>query len=186
MENIIRITTERLQLRPVQMEDADSIFAYRSNALVNQYQGWIPKTLEDVNHFISTKVSPEINLPGTWFQFVFIKKDNRELIGDVGVHFLNSDAFQVELGCTLNKDHQGKGYATEALTETINYLFNELNKRRIIASVDPGNLPSISLFERLEFRKESHFKESLLINGEWVNDLVYYLLKDEWFKRSNR
>lgn len=119
-------------------------------------------------------------MPGIWSQFVIIRKENLELIGDIGVHFLASDAFQVEIGCTLNKNHQGKGYATEALTETINYLFDVLNKRRIVASIDPRNQPSISLFERLGFRKEAHFRESLFINGEWVDDLVYAILKDEW------
>lgn len=173
MDYNIQLKTERLLLRPLQMEDADSIFTYRSNAEINQYQGWIPSTISDVHEFISFKVSPEFNLTGTWFQFVVIKKHNNELIGDIGVHFLNSDAFQVEIGCTFNKDHHGKGYATEALTETINYLFDVLNKHRIIASIDPRNLPSIRLFKRLGFRMEAHFRKSLFINGEWVDDLVY-------------
>lgn len=178
--NTIRILSERLLLRPVQMEDADSIFTYRSDAVVNQYQGWIPTTIDDVHDFITNKVSSEINLPGTWFQFAIIKTDNNELIGDIGIHFLPSDAFQVELGITLNMDHQGKGYATEALKETIDYLFRELNKHRITASIDPQNQPSINLFERLGFRKEAHFRKSLFTNGEWVDDLVYAILKDEW------
>ena len=126
-----------------------------------------------MHDFISNKVSPEINLPGTWFQFVVLKKENNELIGDIGVHFLELDAFHVEVGCTFSIDHHGKGYATEALAETINYLFDVLNKRGIIASIDPRNLPSIRLFERLGFRKEAHFRESLFINGEWLDDLVY-------------
>lgn len=180
MENSIQISSNRLIMRPIRMEDADSIFQYRSNAVVNQYQGWIPTTIYDVYDFITNKVSPEINLSGTWFQFLIIKKENSELIGDIGVHFFDSDAFQVELGCTLNKDHHGKGYATEALKETINYLFDEWNKHRIIASIDPRNLPSVSLFERLGFRQEAHFRESLFINSEWVDDLVYAILKDEW------
>lgn len=182
MENTILLLTERLLLRPISIEDANFIFSYRSNAEVNKYQGWIPENLNDVHHFIANKVSPEINLPCKWFQFVVIKKDNNELIGDIGIHFLASDAFQVEIGCTFNKDYHGKGYATEALTETIKYLFEKLNKRRIIASIDPRNQPSINLFERLGFRKEAHFKESLLINGEWVDDLVYATLKDDWYK----
>jgi len=33
--------------------------------------------------------------------------------------------------------------------------------------------------ERLNFRKEAHFKESLLINGEWVDDIIYAILKKE-------
>lgn len=92
MENTIRILSERLLLRPIRMKDADSVFTYRSNVVVNKYQGWIPKTTYDVHDFITNRVSPKINQSGTWFQFVIIKNDNNELIGDIGIHFLASDA----------------------------------------------------------------------------------------------
>lgn len=178
--NSIHISSDRLLLRPIQMEDADSIFQYRSNAEVNRYQGWIPKTIDDVYLFIANKVSPEINQPGTWFQFVIIKKNDNELIGDIGVHFLASDAFQVELGYTLSQKFQGNGYATEALISVINFLFEELDKHQIIASIDSRNHPSIRLIERLGFRKKGHVTENNILNNEWVDDLVYALQMDEW------
>jgi RimJ/RimL family protein N-acetyltransferase len=162
------------------MEDADSIFLYRSNAEVNQYQGWIPKTISDVHDFIINKVSSEINQPGTWFQFVIIKKDDNALIGDIGVHFHESDTFQVELGCTLSQKYHGKGYAFEAVKATINYIFDELDKRRIIASIDSRNQFSIRLIERLGFCKKVHVKENQALNDELVDDLVYAMLEDEW------
>lgn len=178
--DFFQIISSRLFLRPIQMKDANPIFLYRSDAFVNQYQGWIPKTIDDVHGFINNNVSKEINLQGTWFQFVIIKKDDNKLIGDIGVHFLHSDAFQVELGCTLHQKYHGNGYAFEAMSATINYLFDELGKQRLIASIDPRNGQSIQLFERLGFRKEAHFKQSFLMNGEWVDDLVFALLQDEW------
>lgn len=174
------LETERLQLRPVITTDAEAVFTYRSDAEVNKYQGWIPASIADVNHFINYKVSREINLPGTWVQFVIIQKENQEVIGDIGVHFLSADTYQIELGCTLNKMYHGQGYAFEALKEMIDYLFNTLYKRRIVASIDPRNDSSIKLYERLGFRKEAHFRESIFLNGQWVDDLVYALLKDEW------
>jgi len=178
--NSIQINSDRLFLRPIQMEDAESVFQYRSNAQVNQYQGWMPKTIDDIHEFITNKVSNEINLPGTWFQFVIIKKDDKELIGDIGVHFLASDASQVEMGCTLNQEYHGKGFAFEAVQSIINYLFDDLGKRRIIASIDSRNHPSIRLIQRLGFRKKGLIKENSELNSEWVDDLVYALLKDEW------
>ena len=54
---------------------------------------------------------------------------------------------QVEVGCTLNKTFQGKGYATEALTAMVNYFFTILKKHRIVASIDPRNTASIRLME---------------------------------------
>ena len=176
----IELISERLILRPINIIDANLIYAYRSNAIVNRYQGWIPKTMEDVHDFINNRVSPDFNVTGTWFQFVIIKKDNRELIGDIGVHFFDPDGCDVELGCTLNQLQQGHGYASESLIEIIKYLFSELKKNRITASIDPRNEKSIQLFERLGFRKEAHFKKSYFINNEWVDDLLYSIVKNDW------
>ncbi|MCD4791515.1 MAG: GNAT family N-acetyltransferase [Bacteroidales bacterium] len=183
MENRTELKTERLILRPVEEKDAKAMFKYRSDSITNQYQGWIPKTINDVFDFVKNKVSSTIDLIDTWYQFVIIKKENNELIGDIGIHFLDTDNKQAEIGCTLDKTYQGKGYATEALKETLDYLFNKLNKRRIIGSIDPRNIKSTGLVERLGFRKEAHFKESILINGEWIDDLVYAILKDEWIEK---
>ncbi len=179
MTTRLEIKSERLILRPITLDDAEAIFKYRSDAITNQFQGWIPKTFEDVRDFIENRVSPTINVADTWYQLAIIKKENGELIGDIGIHFLNSDNMQAEIGCTLNKNDHGKGFATDALKETIHYLFNTLNKHRIVTSIDPGNLKSIELVERLGFRKEAHFRKSLLINGEWVDDLVYAMLKED-------
>ncbi|WP_394345729.1 GNAT family N-acetyltransferase [Gelidibacter gilvus] len=163
----------------MEIEDNEQVFYYRSDAETNKYQGFVPKVLKEVDEFTARNPA-EFNKPESWFQLVIIKKDINEIIGDIGVRFIGEDDFQCELGCTLSKDHQGKGFATEAMKITIEYLFNSLNKHRIIGSVDPKNCSSIRLLERLNFRKEAHFKESLLIEGEWVDDIVYGLLKDEW------
>ncbi|HAH25637.1 MAG TPA: GNAT family N-acetyltransferase [Prolixibacteraceae bacterium] len=184
--NSIQIISDQLLLRMIQIGDAEDIFRYRSNAEVNKYQGWIPKILSDVHDFITYKVSTEMNQPGTWVQWVIIETDTQKLIGDIGIHFLPMDLFQVELGCTLDILHQGKGYATEALTKTINYLFGELSKHRITASIDPRNQASIALFERLGFRQEAHFRQSILIDGEWVDDLVYAMLESDWTMKIGR
>jgi RimJ/RimL family protein N-acetyltransferase len=180
MDQNIHLVSERLIMRPIQLTDSALIFAYRSNSVINQYQGWIPKTINQVNEFITKLTSPEINVFGTWFQFVIVKKNDPEIIGDIGVHFLDQGGYQAELGITLDEHHQGMGFATEALHEVINFLFNHLNKHRITASIDPRNLKSIQLFERLGFRKEAYFKQSIFINGEWADDLIYAVLKDEW------
>ena len=177
MNNKLELRTERLVLRQIEAQDAKAIYKYRSDSVTNKYQGWIPETIEDVDSFLK-KISSEIDIADTWFQFVIINIENSEIIGDLGIHFL--DAEQAEIGCTLDKKQHGKGYATEALKSAIDYLFNKLNKHRIIGSVDPRNLKSIELVERLGFRKEAHFKESLFINGEWLDDIVYAILKKEW------
>lgn len=180
----MKLETKRLIIRPIKIDDKIEIFEYRSDAKTNKYQGWIPKTIDEVETFIG-KVSKQINEPETWFQFVIIEKETQNIIGDLGVHFFDNENKQAEIGCTLNKNIQNKGYATESVKKAIDYLFKDLNKHRIITSIDPDNKNAIRLVERIGFRKEAHFIESLLINGKWVDDMIYALIEKDWGKLNS-
>ena len=177
----MEIKTDRLYIRPVCIEDNESLFRYRSDSETNKYLSLIPQTIEDVAEFIN-KTSFDIDVPDTWYQLVIIEQNSSLLIGDIGIHFLDtgSENKQVEIGYTLDKEFRGKGYASEALSKVVDYLINSLNKHRIIASIDPANVDSIRLVERLGFRKEAHFVESLFFHGKWVDDIVYAILEKEW------
>ncbi len=178
----MKLETNRLIIRPIKVTDKNEIFKYRSDKESNIYQEWIPESIDDVEIFID-KVAKQINETKTWFQFVIIEKETQKLMGDLGVHFWDDENKQVEIGCTLNKDFQNKGYATEAVEKVIDYLFKELNKHRITASIDPQNINSKRLVERIGFRKEAHFVESLMINGNWVDDLIYALIEKDWKRK---
>jgi RimJ/RimL family protein N-acetyltransferase len=176
------IKSDRLIMRPVNLQDSQSIFGYRSNSTVNQYQGWIPESIGDVHDFITNQISPEINIPDSWFQLAILKENTHELIGDIGIHFLKAEPFSVELGCTLDVEFQGKGYAVEALSELIRYLFEALGKHVIYAGIDPGNVKSIRLFERMGFRTNNMEAKYLAENTEYPADLVYVIRREEWRK----
>jgi RimJ/RimL family protein N-acetyltransferase len=176
------ISSKRLILIPIKDEHAELVFKYRSDSVVNQYQGWIPKTINEVFDFIVTKVSSEINVPDTWFQIVLIRKDTHELIGDIGIHFLKQQPGSVELGCTLDKENQGKGFAAEAICTTIDFLILELKKELFVANIDPENKRSIRLFERLGFRNEVSAVKYEGFKKDWPNDLNYVIQRNEWEK----
>lgn len=175
------IPSMRLYLRPIDLEDAEEIFEYKSNREVNKFQGFIPKTVSEVEDFIQNKTAREINIENTWFQFVIIHDRDHTIIGDVGLHFLEGGNNQVEFGITLNSEYQQQGYAKEAMESVFSYLFRDLEKHRIIASIDPRNKPSIQLIESLKMRKEAHFKKSLFIENEWVDDVIYAILVEEFW-----
>lgn len=171
------LTTSRLKLRPILPQDAEAVFAYRKDAETNRFQSWIPENIAEVEAFIA-KNPDAFNLGGTWFQLVILKKENEEIIGDVGVHFLEDNA-QCEIGFTLAKPQHGQGFVTEAVGAVLDYLFESLNKHRITASVDPENVASRNLLVRLGFRQEAHFKKAYLSGNEWIDDVVYAKLCEE-------
>lgn len=175
------LETKRLIIRPLTIEDKYELFEYRRDKETNKYQGWIPETIEDVEVFIG-KTSKLINIPETWFQCVIIEKETQKIVGDLGIHFIDTENKQVEIGCTLNKIFQNKGFATESIKQVIDYLFHELNKHRIITTIDPLNINSIRLVQRIGFRKEAHLVESFFLNGKWFDELIYVITEKDWNK----
>ena len=117
------------------------------------------------------------NRVDSWLQLA-ICIDNRQMIGDIGVHFF--DDYQIEIGYTLSPEYQGRGYAVEAVKGIVNYIFCTLKKHRITASVDPDNYASINLLEKIGFRKEAHFIKSFYMDNQWYDDCIYSILEDEW------
>ncbi len=177
------IMTRRLLLRRLVPADAAAVFSYRSDPAVSQYQNWVPGSEEDARTFLAELEQVQPDTPGTWLQLAITRRDG-PLIGDCGLRFPADDKHQGEVGISLSPEHHGQGLATEALSAVLDYLFGPLAKHRVFASVDPRNTASIRLLERIGMRQEAHLRQSILIRGEWVDDLIFALLRAEWSARQ--
>jgi putative acetyltransferase len=173
------IDTERLILDTLVPADTPALFAYRSHPDVSRYQNFAPHDQADAARFIADVAATPFDTPGTWFQFAIRTRHAHELIGDIGVHFFE-DGHQAEIGFTLAPGRQDRGFATEAVSAVVEYLFTTLGKHRIIASVDPDNQPSIRLVRRLGLRQEGHCRQSLWFKGAWADELLFAILASEW------
>ena len=176
------LETKRLLIKPLSSLDAELLFTYRSDPEIARYQSWKPTSLTEAAEFIR-KNTERFNQTGTWFQLGIYPKENSRLIGDLGLHFC--DDLQVEIGYTIAGPFQHNGYAKEAVGGVVNYLFGQLKKHRITASVDPENIASLTLLERFAFRKEAHFVQSIFSDGQWRDDLIYAVLAAEWGIKSS-
>jgi len=174
------IESERLFLRQLANEDAGEVIRIHSIPEVARYQGWVPETEQEIRSFLERMVKGEFLAPDQWFQFAIFTKSVGTLIGDCGVHAGAKDPRQIEIGITLDPEFQNRGFAYEAIKALLDHVFQETEAHRVYASIDPGNEPSVRLFEKLRFRKEAHLVESLWFKGEWADDLIVAILKKEW------
>ena len=176
--------TPRLLLRPLCPEDAEAVFAYRSLPEVSRYQCWEPRSAAEILDFIRglEKIRPDT--PDTWYQLAVVLRASGELAGDCGLHFPAGRNHEAEIGITLAPAYHGQGLAAEALPAVLGYLFDTLGKHRVYGSVDPRNVPSQRLLERVGMRREAHFVESLPFKGGWADDVIYALLDREWAARK--
>ena len=178
-KNQILIETERLILRNIDLQDTDTFLDYRNDPIVAKYQSWEPNlNRKQINDFIKELQTQKIGEPGKWNQIVWILKKNMVHIGDCALK-VQEDNMQAELGFTLSRDYQGKGYAHEATGALINYAFEELNLHRIFSITDCKNASAIKLLKNLGMRQEGHFIENILFKGVWGDEFLFAILQKE-------
>ncbi len=177
-----RIESERLILRRFEERDLGPFLAYRNDPEVARYQSWESCGEEEAVEFICEMVASQPGTPGEWFQFAVGSKQTGNLIGDCGLR-TEEDGRQAEIGFTLAREHQGKGYASEAVSRLVDYAFGDLSFHRLVAITDQENEPSFGLLERLGFRREGSFAQNAWFKGGWTDEYLYAILRGEWLER---
>ncbi|SHE76176.1 GNAT family N-acetyltransferase [Pedobacter caeni] len=66
------------------------------------------------------------------------------------------------------------------IKETLSLLFKKAKINRLVVSINTGNKEMINLLKDLGFRKEGYFIENRFVNGEWINEYQFAILKSEW------
>lgn len=179
-----RLETDRLILRRFVDSDLPVLFAYRNDPEVARYQSWGVTDKSGLQDFMQSQKSLQPGTPGEWFQFAIELKSTGELIGDCVLRTGMEDSRQGEIGFTLARQHQGKGFAFEAVSMLLEYAFTKLALHRIVAITDCENTFSIRLLERLGMRREGHFLQSIQNKGEWRDEYQYAILRDEWLQKK--
>jgi ribosomal-protein-alanine N-acetyltransferase len=87
---------------------------------------------------------------------------------------------QAALGAWVRSDRQDKGYAAEAGRLLVEHAFRKLGLYRIYARIDPANRPFRKVLKKLGFRYEGCLRGDRRLNGRWVDQECWGLLKAEW------
>jgi ribosomal-protein-alanine N-acetyltransferase len=178
------IATERLVVRPALQDDVPEIVKYYQDN--RTFLAPFEPTRPD-NFFT----------PGFWqeqvdknliefnysqaLRFFLFKKNSRTIIGTANfTQFIYGAAESCVLGYNLAKIEQGKGYMSEALQATIQYLFEGLNLHRVTANYMPHNRRSGNLLRRLGFVVEGYARDYLLIDGKWEDHVLTSLTNPVW------
>jgi [ribosomal protein S5]-alanine N-acetyltransferase len=115
--------------------------------------------------------------PRNQFTLAIIRKDSSEVIGACSL--TRTEPFQGELGYSLNHEHWGCGFATEAAHEMLIFAFKELNLHRVYATCRPKNIGSSRVLEKIGMKKEAHLREHRFFKGQWHDSLLYAILHSE-------
>lgn len=151
--------TERIHLRILNLQDAGEVFEHFSDEEVTRYMDIEPcKNIEEAEEIIQYHID---DLGCRWGIF---DKEQNILMGTCGYHYLRRDGneFIAEIGYDLSKAYWGKGYMYEVMKEVIAFGFSEMGLTKIDATVEPENVRSITLMERLRFDRDAELRDNLV------------------------
>lgn len=180
MEPFTAIETNRLRLRHFREDDCAPFMAYRNDPEVARYQSWEGITESEARIFIQEVKEIQPWTPGEWLQIAIELKETGLLVGDCAFKIEEDDENQAEIGYTLARAYQGRGFASEAISCILEYAFASLGLHRVIAITDVENAPSVALLERLGLRREGHFHQNVWFKGKWGDEYLYAMLQEEW------
>ena len=105
---------------------------------------------------------------------IFAIEENGQCVGSIGLHpqhdIMRRNA---ELGYWLGEPYWGRGIATEAIRQMVQYGFDNFNIGRIFARPFGTNIASQKVLEKAGFTLEARFEKTILKNGELLDELIY-------------
>ena len=148
------LTTERLTLRQLLINDEQEIFTLRSDSEINKHlDRQISNTIDDARNFIN-KVVENINNNDALYWAITLNDRNR-LVGTICLFGFADENDKCEIGYELMTTFQGQGIMKAACEKVIDYAFNTIKVQKIEALIHRDNQRSIKLLEKLSFRSSN-------------------------------
>lgn len=167
----------RIRLRPLRGDDVDALHALFSDPGVTRYwsfQAWSRRA--QAEQYLAERLALQPPAVHGWA----IAAEGDVLVGTLTLFVLDGPPRRGEIGYALRSDRQGLGLASEALRLAIGFAFDALDLGRIEADVDPRNLASWRLLERLGFRREALLHDRCRAGNEVGDAAIYRLQRQDW------
>ncbi|MDB5222437.1 MAG: family N-acetyltransferase [Chitinophagaceae bacterium] len=180
------LTTERLTLKQLSIDDQQNIFALRSDTEINKYLDREPcKTIEDAVNFI-TKVNDNIKKNNSLYWVITLTK-TKTFVGTICLFNFSNETNSCEIGYELMIKFQGKGIMKEAAEKVIDYAFQILQFQKIVAHTHNKNQNSTKLLTRFNFLQSTEAnKENPDFNIFTLTYLNWQTIKYISTKNPNR
>lgn len=172
------LTTSRLQLRKIEVNDAPELFKLRGNTELMRY---VPRPLansaDDVTQLINDWLTAVD--AGNCFHFAITLKEQNIMIGHMLLFNIQPEHSRGEMGYMMAAEHAGKGYTTEALQAVVSFAFGSMEMHSLEAIINPKNIASAKVLQKAGFVQEAYFRENFFWQGLYEDTAVYSLLQTD-------
>lgn len=156
---------------------------------LDTYRRWFADP--DVTHYLLLRHPPSPSQEQEWFDHIstsqdeigwaIMLNDGDQLIGSTGLRQIDWRNRHASSGIMIGeKDHWGKGYATEAMRLRTAYAFRELGLEKILTSVIGPNHGSRRALEKAGYRQCGLLRRQRYFDGTWHDEWLGEILREEW------
>lgn len=178
MNSEVVVATPRLTLRLHRESDLGRLVEIYSRPDVAQYLLEGPWTVQFGKAQLERRLARTgLGEPSGALSLV-VERDGL-LIGAVSLWRTEQERRTVEVGWTLDPEHAGSGFASEAVTAALQLAFEHDDAHRVVAQMDARNTASARLATRVGMRQEAHFRCDFWSKGEWTDTMVFAMLDEE-------
>jgi [ribosomal protein S5]-alanine N-acetyltransferase len=118
--------------------------------------------------------------------FLVCRRDSGALVGVVNVSEIVRGNFRsAYLGYYAFVPEAGRGLMTEGLARVVRHAFGRLGLHRLEANIQPTNLASRRLVQRLGFTREGLSPRYLKVAGAWRDHERWAILREDWRGRRS-
>ena len=172
--NLLELVGEKIRLRSIEKSDMDDLYDWWNDPeFAGKYAGDYPKT----------RIAIEELVKGAWLFIIESRLEHRKNgFIDYYTPAARSDYLHLfEIGYRIKPSERNKGYTTEATRLLVNHLFTTKKKIERIESVtDVENVPSQRVLEKKGFKREGELRKRFFNKGQYRNEYMHSLLREEW------
>lgn len=159
------LETERFILRNVEEKDVDTMFDYRNNEKCSKYQRNQTRDKGEIIKMVEDRKNLDLSLKENIILAVS-SKENDEILGEIVVMKKENT---ISFGYTISYKYQRKGIAYESLSHLMEYIHKKFPQCEFICLVDPENISSIKLLEKLGFKFIEYVEEIISnVYGKYI------------------
>ncbi len=173
---------KRVRLRAIEPADWQSFFDWNqdSDAARGMYYIPFPGSQESVKRWAEKQATQE---PDDDKFFFVVETLEGEIVGSLNAHSCEPHHGTFAYGIGIRREHQHRGYASEAILLLLRYFFLELRYQKATVEVYSFNDPSVRLHERLGFQLEGRLRRMIFTRGRQFDKLVFGMTVEEFVEK---
>ena len=172
------LETERLVLKKGTFEDFKQVYEYdftRLRNIAGEFE-FIKYDSDKLKGFV-TYADEEENV----LDFIVFLKDNKKPIGNITFDRYDENNKSLEIAVNLHPSYWRRGYMTEALLCSMEYIFDNLDIENIIYSYDKDNFRSKGLSDKIGFEFCHEYVEHYTRIDKDVESVKNIMSKDNFY-----